>query len=326
MHNLRIFMDNLVTGHFHRTVGGNPTQIVSAQIHQHVVLCQLFFICQQLPLQLFILGNGLAPRSGTGHREGGQPPVLQPHQRLRRSAHDLLPVNVHVHHVRGRVGSAQHPVSVQQAALVGAGKLSGNDCLENIALPDVFLRLLHHPAIFFLGHTACEIHLAVCGKHRQRRIAADDPCHGFQLCCRFSVIFQHLIGLHVHHQAYLLPQMIVGNDPVKQHQVVVIEIPAGNGEHRFRVSDHGIGKISHKAAGKGRHPFDPRGTVFLQNSSQHLQRLARFHETLFMIFFNGHLFVFACHPQDRIVSQKGIPAPGFSALHAFQQKIAAADG
>jgi len=70
--------------HHHRAESADTPQVVSPQVHQHVVLCKLLFVREQLRLQRLILRVGLASLPRSRQREGVQHAVLQLYQRLRR--------------------------------------------------------------------------------------------------------------------------------------------------------------------------------------------------------------------------------------------------
>lgn len=133
---------------YHHVIGdsdradlGNSTEVIAAQIDQHVMLGKLLLIGKQLVFERLVLLRRFAARTGAGNREGGQAAVIQPDKRFRRGTHDLVPINGKEHHVRRGIGGAEHAVCAQQAVRIRTGKLPRLHGLKDIAVKDVLAGL-----------------------------------------------------------------------------------------------------------------------------------------------------------------------------------------
>ena len=123
------------------------------------MLGKLFFIREKICFQFLILFLGRSPRSGSCYWECGKPAIFQPDKRLRRGTHDLFVINLHVNHVRRRVRGSEYPVRIDQTSLIRTGKLSGNDCLENVSVHDILFCLFNQLTILFFTDIAGKINL-----------------------------------------------------------------------------------------------------------------------------------------------------------------------
>ena len=124
MHDLGIAVDHHVFCNLNRIKIRNFTEVISAEIDEHIVFGKFFFVGKQILFQNLVLLRCCASRSGTGYRECSQAAIFQTDQRFRGSTHDLFTVNAQVHHVRRRICGTQYTVRVDQAALVRSGELS----------------------------------------------------------------------------------------------------------------------------------------------------------------------------------------------------------
>ena len=102
-----------------------------------------------------------------------------------------------VNHVRRRVGGAQNAIRIEQAVGIRCFKPAGQNRLKNIAVYNVLLGLVDDVAVFFLGHVAGELRLAVLVCDRQLHRLANQTNHFFDFCARRAVIFQDVVGRHV---------------------------------------------------------------------------------------------------------------------------------
>ena len=124
------------------------------------MLGKLFFIGKKICFQFLILFFCQSSWSGSCYRECGKPAIFQPDKRLRRGTHDLIVINLHVNHVRRWVRGPEHPVRIDQAALIRAGKLSGNNSLENVSVHNILFCLFNQLTILFFTDIAGKINLA----------------------------------------------------------------------------------------------------------------------------------------------------------------------
>lgn len=72
MHDLGIPVYHHVIGDSDRADLGNSTEVIAAQIDQHVMLGKLLLIGKQLVFERLVLLRRFAARTGAGNREGGQ--------------------------------------------------------------------------------------------------------------------------------------------------------------------------------------------------------------------------------------------------------------
>ena len=72
--------------HLHSAEPADLAQVIPPQVHQHVVLSELFFVLQELLLQLHVFLIRLSSRPCPRQRECMEHAVLQPDQCLRGSA------------------------------------------------------------------------------------------------------------------------------------------------------------------------------------------------------------------------------------------------
>ena len=147
MHHMRKTLDRQVSLHFHGAESADPANVVSAQIHQHVVLRQLLLIGKQLRLQSEVLFCSPAPGAGAGQRKGMEDAVLQLHQGFWRGAGQLDVIACKVKHVGRGIFRAQDTVGVQKGPFKTGLQAVGEHDLEDISLTDVLFGPFHHCAV-----------------------------------------------------------------------------------------------------------------------------------------------------------------------------------
>ena len=103
MHDMGESFNTHIFFYFDRTKLTDLSDVISSQIHQHIVLCPLFFICQQLFFQFLIFLLGGSSRPGARQRKGMKSPVLQLHQCLRGSSGNFHIVTGEIKHIGGRI-------------------------------------------------------------------------------------------------------------------------------------------------------------------------------------------------------------------------------
>ena len=303
--------------HLHRAEFADLAQVVSAQIHQHIVLRQLLFVGQQLRLQRGVLFVGRAPGPRARQREGVQHAVFQLHQCLRGSARHLHVRARKVEHIGRGVQGAQDAVGVQEAPLKGGAQPVGEHDLKDVALPYVALRPLHHVAelipvkqrLHRPRHAPAGLHLLLALRQQLSELP--------ELQHRAAVASVGVVQRHVHDQHDLLPEVVKGDHLVKQHQVHipeglgVLHLPAHAG---LAVAQVVVGEIAHQPAGEGGQLFKARALVLGQDLPQHRGRVVG----LYLDAARLQLAVQAGDLQLRVVAQEGIAAPLLLLRHRFQ--------
>ena len=173
MHDLGIAVDHHVIGDFDRADPGHAAKVIAAEIDQHVMLGKLLLIGKQLVFERLVLLRRFAARTRARNREGGQAAVIQSDERFRRGAHDHISVDGEEHHVRRRVGCAEHAVRRKQAVLIRTGELPRLHGLKDIAVKDVLAGLFHDIGVLRLGDVAGEVRPAGCLERRKRGLVVD---------------------------------------------------------------------------------------------------------------------------------------------------------
>ena len=185
-------------------------------------------------------------------------------------------------------------------------------------LPDVALGLLHHPAegrpVKEGGHRAGE----AAGRLCLLLPGAQEAAHLLQLQHRLVVVDLHVLQGHVHHEDDLLPQMVKGDDLVKEHQVHILEGLAVRDvtlRRGFLVGQVIVGEVPHQPPGEGGQARQPGAAV----GRQHLAEigsgiLGRKPQAPCL-----HLPVPAGDLQLGVVAQKGVPPPLLVGQGGFQQ-------
>ena len=180
------------------------------------------------------------------------------------------------------------------------------------------LRLLHHAA-------------ELLPLKERRHVAREHPA-GFiflltgpekirelmKLHDRFSVSGLRVSERHVDDERDLLPQMVKGDDLVKEHEIDVLEglaVLHGASHGRLTVAEIIIGKISDQSARKGWEIIKSRAPEVGEDLSEITGRILR----LYSEAADLHFPVYACDIELRIVSEEGIAAEGLIGLGGFQE-------
>ena len=165
-------------------------------------------------------------------------------------------------------------------------------------------------------------HAAELFPAKQRRHLPGKPSSRFLFLCavtekicklldfhyRFIVAGFYIGEPHIHDQDDLLPDVIKGNNLVKQHQVNIFESfcilhTAAHG--RFAVSQIIVRKISYEPSRKGRKIVKTGTPIIGKDLTQIIRRLIRF----YLQIARFHLAVNAGDLHLRIKSQERIPPP-----------------
>ena len=147
MHDVGIAFDGMKAFHLHGSKAGDFSQVVAAQIHQHVVFGDFLGVDEKIRFQSFVFFLGLSSGTGSGKGKGMEHAIFQFYQRLRGRAGDFHVGSGKIEHVRGRVHGPQDPVGIEQASLKRRAEPVGQHNLENVSLIDVLLCFFHHSAI-----------------------------------------------------------------------------------------------------------------------------------------------------------------------------------
>ncbi len=321
MHHMGVPLDGHIFFHLHTAYGADLSDIVAAQIHQHIVLRPLLLICQQLPLQRQILGLIPAPGSGARQREGIQLSVLQLHQRLGTGPGDLPVLPGKIEHIGGGIHGTQNPVRIKQAAFHFRLQPVGQYHLKDIPFFDIVLSLFHHGTVLSLVKQGRKVAQQLQGRNGLLFLPLHQCLHIFQLHHRPVIAGLGIICLHIGDQHDLLAVIVKGNDLVKEHQVHILKavlILRIQLQRRFAVLDIIIGEISHKPSGKAGQSLQPGALILPENlpdiPAGIILDLLRHHGCA-----DRHLVVAAADRHDRIIPQKGIPPPLFIRLRTLQQ-------
>ncbi len=129
--------------YLHRAIVRNASEIVAAEIHQHHVFCDLFFIRSQIFTQHPIFCLSRAAFSCTRNRTIVESLAVTTHEHFRRSAHYSLVAKSQKEHIRRRIYRTQCSIDLQRLAIERRGKSLRKHHLVTITSGDVVLHLSH---------------------------------------------------------------------------------------------------------------------------------------------------------------------------------------
>ena len=327
MHDVGEPLDGHVFFYFHRPKLADLSDIIPSQIHQHIVLGPLFFVCQQFFFQplVFLFRGSSWP--GACQREGVKRPILQLHQRLRGSSGNLHIVTGKIKHVRRRIQCSQYPVGIEKASFIVCFQPVGKHHLENIALPDIVLGFLHHIAVPLFVKERPEIGSAAARFHRSHLPVGEEPSHGFQFHLCLVVFRLQILTADVDDEDDLLPEMVKSDNLVKEHQVHIFKpffVLCIQLQGRFCVFHVIVGEISYQSAGEGGHSFQSWAFVFFYDLPDILAGMLGLKHHGRSVF-DGQCSVRAGQLQLRVVTQKRVAPPLFIVLDGFQHIAVSAD-
>ena len=133
--------------------GGNATQVVSCQVHQHDVLGNLFGVLEQTLFQYQVLFGVTPAWTGAGNGSQCGHAILQFHHGLRRGTGNRAFANFDKIHVRRRVDQAQGAVSRERIKVTFPGKPVCQHDLKDITIAYFCLGLVDQLHIFLPGKT-----------------------------------------------------------------------------------------------------------------------------------------------------------------------------
>ena len=126
---------------------------------------------------------------------------------------------------------------------------------------------------------------------------------------------------YIYNDTDFLFQMIICNDFVKQHQVIIVKFAFFNVQCRFCIANHRIRKMTDKTSGKRRKAFQSRRAITFHNVTNHLKGIiCLYFRCLPMLLYRYH-FVLAGNSHDRVISHERIATPLLTAFYTFQQII-----
>ena len=233
----------------------DASQVIAAQVDEHVVFGQFLRIVQEFIFQGLVFFRRLAPRPRAGQGECEEVAVFQAGQRFRRRTGQFDVVTGEEEHVRRRVDGPQDAICIEEAPFGFGAQAVGQDDLENIAFTDVILALFDHLAIFFFIEQGFEIALELQRYVRCLLAFADEAFHALHFQESPIIIFFDRVEADVDDEVNLLFQVIEDDDLVEQHEVEVVEAIVIDGvefQRRFGVFDEIIGKVADQSACKGR--------------------------------------------------------------------------
>lgn len=196
MHDMGIPFNAVQLFDLHGSKAADLAQIIASQIHQHVMLGQFLFICQQVTLQRYILRLGLAARPGTGQREGMQHAVLQLDKGFGRGPCHLDIGARKIEHVGRWIDGAQHSIGSEQAALKRCREPVGQDDLKNIAFINMTACLFDHGAVGSLIKQRRHLAQQTTGTLPAFLAAAQKFCHPRKLPQRLVVLSIDFLNFH----------------------------------------------------------------------------------------------------------------------------------
>ena len=141
---------------------------------------------------------------------------------------------------------------------------------------------------------------------------------------RLVVAGLRLVQGHIDHKNELLPEMVKGDDLVKEHQVKIpkfLPVLYLRPDGRLAVPQIVIGEVSHKPAGEGREMVKTGAFVLLQDLTQVSGRVRRWE-----VQASGpHLPVPAGDLQTGVKAQEGVASPGLMAGRGLQHITVSGD-
>ena len=184
------------------------------------------------------------------------------------------------------------------------------------------LGLFYHGAELLLGKKRLELGGHFAGVLRGGGAVADQVRHAVQLPHGSGVVGFNVIQRHVDDEDDFLPQVVKGDELIKQHQVHIAEAFGVSGvqvQGRLKILDVVISKVADKAARKRRQIGQPRAFIFGQHGADGIVGVGAGDGGTVLV----HRAVQAGELQLRLKAQKGVAPPLLVILSRFQQKAVA---
>ena len=163
------------------------SNIVSSQVYQHIVFCQLFLIFQK---SLF---------------------------NFRGSTCQFNVITGEIKHIRRRIRCPKNPVSIKQASCCFRTHGIGKYYLENITFSDVMFGFLHHLCIFFFRKFRLYFWLKSQRFKFHMLPVSDQLRHFLQFLYCFLVGGFQIICHHTCNQKYFLSEKVKYDHLIKKH-------------------------------------------------------------------------------------------------------------
>ncbi len=326
MHDVRVLL------HDHEVLDADgpgarhPSDIVAAQIHQHHVFGAFLLVGQELFPQgaVFFLGGSAA--AGAGDRPQLHEAIFAADQHFRRRPHQLHLGEPQVVHVGRGIDHPEGAVHVERPGPNGRLPPLRKHALEDIAGLDVLLRLHHDLLEIGLAHVGREGKRAAARGAPGRRTAARteprdhpvDPPDGIGV----GVLMSPLADVGIRDDPDRLGHVVEDEERIREQEAGLgqpQDIFAQRGEP-LELADHVIAQIAHRAAAEPGQSGNLDRAVLrhdLAEAGQHI-RLHR-DPPAAPTARHDHFPVVAVNQRRRAASQKRVPRPLFTALHAFQQ-------
>ena len=138
MHHVRVALYHHFFADFHRAGLADAADVVAAEVYQHHVFGDFFFVRQQFFFQRQVFFCRFAAFARAGQRAHGNGIALFARQYFRRGADDVEVVQIQQVHVRRRVGDAQRAVVIKRRVREGAAHALRRHHLHAVARHDVF--------------------------------------------------------------------------------------------------------------------------------------------------------------------------------------------
>jgi glycine hydroxymethyltransferase len=266
VHDVRVALDDHLLGDADAADLGDASDVVAAEIDQHVVLGALLGIGDQLGGERLVLVGRRAARPRAGDRPELDAPRRQPHQRLRRRAGDLRLREAQVEHVRRRIDDAQRAVDVERVDVARHVEALRQHHLEGVAGEDVLAHALDRRLELLAGERRRR-QLDLRERPGQRRFqigqprprAAQPRHHLVDPCARALVRLLGLLGArHVRRRHHLqrLAQVVEDDQRVGHHHAQLGQRDARLGPRRqiLERAHHVVADPPDRAAPEARQP------------------------------------------------------------------------
>ena len=147
VHHVRVFFDDHFVGYAHAAGAADAADVVAAEIDQHHVFGNFFFVGQKFALVLRVFFGGGAAQAGAGNRPHDDLVALAAHQDFGRRADDMEIAEIVVEHIGRGVERAQGAVERQRFVGKGQAHALAGDDLHAVAVENIVAHAAH---VFFV--------------------------------------------------------------------------------------------------------------------------------------------------------------------------------